>query len=819
MKDRLKQSGLTRSLKTWVAIVPLCVSSLSLADTPPPPSVTNDQLTLKRVMSDPDWMGRSPEASFWSLDNSSVYYSQKALGHSHQEYSLIKLSSAGEAQGKPQLLDESAALTIAAQKASLNSSKSQGVFEFEGDIYLINIDTGNIEALTADEERQSKPRFSASDRISFLQGYKVFHYDLNRRLGTQVAEFKTENDPETDTGKSYLEQSQPRLLKYIEKTEAEKKFQQKRREANNTSANKTWFLGADKRIRTFRLSPDGGWVILGLVDNGLEGKSDHMPEFVTSDGYVNDRKVRPLVGSSKPTNETFYAFDLLTQEKHEIDLAKLPGINDDPLEDLKRNAAKKIGYKFKALDKPRSVYAYNWMVNGGVEWTSDSKKAAILLFSYDNKDRWLVGFDVNKKSLKTLDWMSDEAWINDWTFNQFGWLPDNQTLYFLSEKDGYSHLYVKKGRKRATQLTEGDYEVSDVTISDDGKFAYFKANKKHPGIYEIYRVSTKGGKVEALTNLNGVNDYVLSPDETSLLITHSTTTKMPELFVKKVGVEGAPQKLTDTMSNAFKSVSWQAPQIVAIPSRHIDRPIYSRFYKAQNNSKVGDNGKKPAVIFVHGAGYLQNSHQGWSGYFREYMFHNLLTRQGYVVLDMDYRASKGYGRDWRTAIYRQMGTPELEDLVDGADWLSKNAGVDPERIGVYGGSYGGFMTFMALFKEPDVFAAGAALRPVTDWAHYNHGYTSNILNTPEVDPEAYERSSPIEFAEGLRKPLLIAHGMVDDNVFFKDSVRLVQRLIELEKTPYFETAIYPVEPHGFKQPSSWLDEYTRIYQLFERYLN
>jgi dipeptidyl aminopeptidase/acylaminoacyl peptidase len=184
---------------------------------------------------------------------------------------------------------------------------------------------------------------------------------------------------------------------------------------------------------------------------------------------------------------------------------------------------------------------------------------------------------------------------------------------------------------------------------------------------------------------------------------------------------------------------------------------------------------------------------------------------------MDYRASAGYGRDWRTAIYRRMGTPELEDLKDGVAWLAENKNVDPKRVGVYGGSYGGFMTFMALFRAPELFACGASLRPVTDWAHYNHPYTSRILNTPTVDPEAYERSSPIEYAEGLVKPLLIAHGMQDNNVFFQDTVRLVQRLIELEKENW-EVAIYPIEPHGFREPASWLDEYRRIFKLFETHL-
>lgn len=225
-------------------------------------------------------------------------------------------------------------------------------------------------------------------------------------------------------------------------------------------------------------------------------------------------------------------------------------------------------------------------------------------------------------------------------------------------------------------------------------------------------------------------------------------------------------------------------------------------------------GSRPAVIFVHGAGYTQNTHHRFPYYFREQMFHNLLTERGYHVLDMDFRASEGYGRDWRTAIYRQMGTPELEDLIDGVNWLITEHQVDPKRVGVYGGSYGGFMTFMAMFKAPEIFAAGAALRPVTDFRHYNHGYTSNILNTPEVDPEAHRRSAPIEFAEGLQGNLLISHGMLDDNVFYKDSVRLVQRLIELKKENW-ELASYPLEAHGYVHPESWLDQYRRILKLFE----
>jgi dipeptidyl aminopeptidase/acylaminoacyl peptidase len=164
-----------------------------------------------------------------------------------------------------------------------------------------------------------------------------------------------------------------------------------------------------------------------------------------------------------------------------------------------------------------------------------------------------------------------------------------------------------------------------------------------------------------------------------------------------------------------------------------------------------------------------------------------------------------------------MGHPELDDYLDGVTWVAGNQQGDTQRVGVYGGSYGGFMTLMALFRAPDVFKAGAALRPVTDWSQYEHDYTSAILNTPDIDPEAYKASSPIEFADGLRGALLICHGMMDDNVFFQDSVRLTQRLIELHKTDW-SIAPYPLERHSFEQADAWLDEYRRIFGLFERTL-
>jgi dipeptidyl aminopeptidase/acylaminoacyl peptidase len=310
-----------------------------------------------------------------------------------------------------------------------------------------------------------------------------------------------------------------------------------------------------------------------------------------------------------------------------------------------------------------------------------------------------------------------------------------------------------------------------------------------------------------------MDDFELSPDGSQLAVLHSSPYMPPQLAVQP-SAGGSPQELTDWIKPAYKAMPWIAPKIVQVPSSHGVGAIYAKYYGPADEQAAAS---RPAVIFVHGAGYLQNVTLSYGHYFREQMFHNLLIAQGFVVLDMDYRASEGYGRAWRTAIYRQMGHPELEDLLDGKAWLVQQHGVDPKRVGIYGGSYGGFMTEMALLRAPGEFAAGAALRAPSDWTSYNDQYTSNILNDPQLDPQAYKTSSPIEYADQLRDPLLIEHGLIDDNVMTSDSIRFYQRLIELHKNNFW-ISLYPLERHGFVHPDSWYDEYRRIDELFLNYV-
>jgi dipeptidyl aminopeptidase/acylaminoacyl peptidase len=323
-------------------------------------------------------------------------------------------------------------------------------------------------------------------------------------------------------------------------------------------------------------------------------------------------------------------------------------------------------------------------------------------------------------------------------------------------------------------------------------------------------VSAAGGARTGVTAREGWTDPTVSPDGRWVALLSSSSDAPPELYLMPNRPGAEARQVTRSTTAEFRAGPWIKPQVVEIPTRD-GQTAFARIYRPR---EVGAQANGGGVLFIHGAGYLQDAHRGWSTYYREYMFNHLLASRGYVVLDMDYRASAGYGRDWRTAIYRHMGGTDLDDIVDGAKWLVQTQKVNAKHIGLYGGSYGGFITLMALFTQPDVFAAGAALRPVSDWAHYNHGYTSNILNDPQNDAEAYRQSSPIYFADKLKGALLICHGMVDTNVHFQDTVRLVQRLIELRKENW-ELAVFPVEDHAFEQETSWADEYRRVLKLFE----
>jgi len=806
-----------------------------------------DPITLELIMSDPDWMGNSPQGEYWADDGESIYYQRKREGS--EERDLIQIDLRGQVI---RVVSDEERPFIDVRGGDSNSDFTTKVYSRGGNLFLKNLSDGTMTQLTQTSENISSPEFMHGDRrLMFRRNGNIIIRDLDTGIETQPADLRAQDDPDAKKEEKkkddYLAAQQERLLETIrdarERREAAEERRKREQEADRTRL-KPWYLGAGIEIRGTDLSPDGRWMLVRTARSGAKsGRSDTMPQFITEDGYVATRSVRNKVGTSEVVGESLILLDLQERRRHDLDLSVLPGISDDLFakeekaveeeveaeveeegedegdDEEGREAAsgadgadgeddgeaKQEAPEKKPAPRPVSIARTIWREDGG--------EVLLQIYSEDNKDRWIASVDLAEPKLVPQHRCHDPAWINGRSFSM-GWLADGRTFYFLSEESGYSHLYTKAiDEQESRQITWGDYEVSDVRLSRDKARLFYSANALHPGIYEAWMIDPVTADTTQLTSLAGRADWTLSPDEKRLLISYSTRTRPPELLVQSIDPPSMPWPITRTVSEAFTSLPWVEPEVVEVPSSESDQPIYARLYLPPEESEA----LRPAVIFIHGAGYLQNAHYGWSSYFREFMFHTLLARRGYVVLDMDYRASAGYGRDWRTAIYGRMGEPELVDLRDGVNWLAAHHRVDPKRVGTYGGSYGGFLTLMAMFRDPDLFACGAALRPVTDWAHYNHGYTANILDTPKIAPEAFERSSPIEYAEGLKNPLLICHGMVDDNVLVLDTVRLAQRLIELKKENW-EVALYPVEPHGFREPTSWLDEYRRIYKLFETHL-
>lgn len=784
-----------------------------------PADTGSANITLEQAMADPDWIGNQAERAFWASDSSTIIYAQKEQGSIIRDLFSQKITSQNAAQVALSQLH-----TVGARNAVYSKDKTLQAYIFEGNLFVKNVQSGAVEQITQTSARESNPQFLNNGTLVYRQGNVFFNIDLVSGLTTEIANLKLADKPKgIEEPTTYIAKEQHKLIEYIALQQKNKKQRQARQEQinklNSSIGNSVFYLGKGNSITDMQLSPNGDALIVVVQkQRDWRDEGDIMPNYIADDARIKAQKVRRRVADEKPETSEVVYINLADKSQNTLPFDTLPGFDEDVLASVKQENYTRDGKTYHSKKQLRSI---NLIMDWGwdqspIVWNDDGSQVAIMLEAWDNKDRWLASVDFKNNKLVSQHRLHDDAWIN-YAFNDFGWLHNSNTLYYLSEESGYSQLYKKPLNGRAKALTKGQFEVSNLTLTDDNSAIYYKANVEHPGLYEIYRVNPKTAKSEQVTDLNAMTDYTLSPDQTKLLLRHSTITMPTELYVADAKANTQATRLTHTVSDEFLAKKLTAPKIVAVPSSHTDAPIYAKVYYPADYVKGEIGKKRKAVIFNHGAGYLQNSHMGWSPYFREFMFHSLLADEGYIVMDMDYRASKGYGRDWRTAIYRQMGTPETQDLEDGVKWLTQNANVDSQAVGTYGGSYGGFMTFMALFTAPDLFQSGAALRPVADWAHYNGPYTSNILNHPDVDPIAYERSSPIYFAQGLKNRLLINAPMVDDNVFFQGVVRLVQRLIELEKQD-FETAIFPVEPHGFVQPSSWLDEYRRIHKLFKETL-
>jgi dipeptidyl aminopeptidase/acylaminoacyl peptidase len=760
-------------------------------------NITNAQeFRLEEIMKGPEFAGYMPERVQWCVDNNTVnFYYQTTADLNAVPYTF---SIGGENKN---------ARPIELKDHQLVSLPTIPHDQKHFQNYYYN-DNGNLNCYDY-KTKTSRTIFSASETIGSVQrstdgkliffeiGQNVFCYNEMVPGITQITNFKQDNPPSPSSDDStYLQKQQRSLFPYIQLQDTKRKWN----EDHNTyrSFPAEIYFGKSERIQNTTVSSNGHFVCFNVHRDSHDEPTSY-EEFITEDGITQRRSARPKVSDNDPSDK-LGIYNRLTDSVYYVSFSTLTDIKKKPA------YLKEYGDTDEHYAENRKLSIHAPIVN------EQNNTAVIDIRTYDNKDRWIVLVDFETGKIKELNHQHDEAWIggpgiSGWNEETatLGWL-NNEVCYFQSEETGYSHLYslnTKTGAKK--QLTSGNWEVYETILSHDKKSIWFLANKIHPGVRNGYKLDIASGKITALFEGYFGIEWTLSPDETKWAIRKSTTTQPWELYYAANKEKAVLIPIVKTGTDAYKKLPLQTPEIITIPTSD-GQLAYARIYKPSKSNGA-------AVLFVHGAGYLQNAHYYWSYYQREMLFHQKLAAEGYTVLDVDYRASEGYGRNWRTDIYRSMGERDLNDYIDAKQYLVKELGIDSTRVGIYGGSYGGFITLMGLLKTPGEFACGAALRSVTDWAHYNHEYTSNILNYPGNDPKAYEVSSPIYYAQNLQDPLLMLHGMVDDNVQFQDIIRLNQRFIELGKTNY-NLAVFPTEAHGFMYTPAWVDEYRRIYELF-----
>jgi dipeptidyl aminopeptidase/acylaminoacyl peptidase len=769
--------------------------------------------TIENIMRGPEVYGREPQDVRWSSDGQWIYFSWLEPGASWREPAR-PFRVRAVAGAKPERIStvqlDSATATVTAGR--LSPDRRWRAVSSNGDLYLVDANGGTAKRLTETAAVESSPSFSADGKqLYYVRDGNVFALTLDGGLTRQLTDIRSAGaagagaggaDPLafagrgqggaagrqgdssralTPTQRATLMAEQRTLLEAVRDRLWQDSVAAADREAVKPTL-RAMNLLPNERAANVAVAPNGRALVVSTNIPSEGSLNTIVPNYITASGYTEEIPGRTKVGDAQGTGRLLFA--------------TLPG-----------GALKVLRVAPSDGSGPSSQA-------GVIGWNDAGTMALVMANTRDFKARYLATVSGDSGTVKVVDVLRDTAWVGGPCGRCAGWYEGGKRIWYVSEADGYAHLYTMAADGTdKQQLTKGKWEVVAVQLSRDGRSFYLTTSEESPYEQHAYRMAVTGGARTKLTSGVGGHTATLSPDETLIADVYSQANRPPELYLLPNRPGATASQLTTSPTKEWLAVGWLKPEIVTIPgSDGVQVP--ARIYRPKD---MGATPNGAAVIFVHGAGYLHNVHNYWSSYSREYMFNQLLASKGYVVLDIDYRGSAGYGRDWRTAIYRYMGGRDLQDHVDGVKYLQKNFSIDPKRVGIYGGSYGGFMTLMALFTAPDYFGAGAALRSVTNWAHYNHGYTGAILNLPQDDTLAYHRSSPIYFAQGLKAPLLMAHGMVDVNVNFQDIVELTQRLIELGKKDW-TLAPYPVEDHGFVRPSSWSDEYGRIYELFDRVL-
>jgi dipeptidyl aminopeptidase/acylaminoacyl peptidase len=469
-------------------------------------------------------------------------------------------------------------------------------------------------------------------------------------------------------------------------------------------------------------------------------------------------------------------------------------------------------------------------VDGGdLSWIPTVGNPSAVQFTADGSVLWAEGSaDGKTRTIKV--WRRGETPRALWTDRDERWFsptardskvivsPDGRSVAFVSDRSGWLHLYVMPvtatAESQAKPLTTGNFLAGLGSWSpDSARIAYHRSAVGNQMERFVDVVDVASGKSEPIVTEHGVNyDPSFSPDGASLVFHRTDVENSLDLYTVSARPSSRWVRLSDSMPPGLDKADLTPPVAVSFPSRLDQKPVPATLMV----SKRLDRGQKhPALVWIHGSGSDQNF-LGWhpGSYRMYYSLCQYFAQQGYVILTPDYRGSSGYSREWSTGVYMGVGVNDTADVAAGADYLKTLSYVDPDRIGVFGLSYGGFLTLQAMTVDPTLWRAGIDVSGVVDWATYGAGYTTPRLGTPVQNPDIYDVSAPIQHMEKLSRPLLVLHGTNDRNVSFADSLRLFDVLIKLGKS--FESQIYPGEIHFFRRDFVLRDAWKRADEFFDR---
>ena len=448
-----------------------------------------------------------------------------------------------------------------------------------------------------------------------------------------------------------------------------------------------------------------------------------------------------------------------------------------------------------------------------VDWLADSKRVAIERFNRPQNHLDLLFAAADTGKAQPLLSEQDKYWIN--VSDDLHFLDDGQRFLWSSERSGFRHLYLYDlNGQQVAQLTHGDWQVDSVAGIDEKKGQiYFTATKQSAIERHFYRVAIATGSGEAaaskdpvqLTHGHGTHEADLSPDYTHFVDTYSNVAQPPEQTL--FHADGSTvATLEDNKVAELASYRLAPAEFFTVPGAD-GTALDAEIIKPPN---FDASRKYPVIVHLYGGPGAQEVRDAWEG--STYLWHELMAEKGFVIFVLDNRGTTGRGHAFETPVYHHFGQAELADQLAGVAWLKRQSYVDPAHIGIWGWSYGGYMTCVAMLRAGDVFKAGFAGAPVTDWRQYDTIYTERYMGTPQENPEGYRDASPVNFAAGLQGKLLIVHATGDDNVHFANTVELAEKFVDAEK--YAEYQIYAGRGHGISDAAARIHIFNRVTQFF-----